>query len=347
MLLKKNRNMWTEEKLNDLMTTPSETLVEDVKKIKGDIMILGAGGKMGPTLAILAKKAIKKANINKRVIAVSRFSDSIARHVLESNDIEIIACDLMEEGVIDSLPDAENIIFMVGRKFGTVGDEILSWGMNTWLPVHVAKRFKKSNILAFSTGGVYGLAPVFDGGSIETDSISTTSGDYVMSAVGRERMFQYGAEKYGTKLFLYRLTYAVDLRYGVIYDIASSVINDKPISLKTSLFNCIWQGDANEIAIRGLLYADNPAVAMNITGPEAVSVKYVANIVGEMVGKTPTFVGEESIKSSIRNAGKSIETFGYPTVPVNTLIKWTVEWIQSGGRDLGKPTHFEEREGKY
>jgi len=182
--------MWTEEKLNDFMTTPSETLVEDVKKIKGDIMILGAGGKMGPTLAILAKNAIKKANINKRVIAVSRFSDPIAKNVLEKNDVEIIACDLMGEGVLDNLPDVENIIFMVGRKFGTVGDETLSWGMNTWLPVNVATRFKKSNILAFSTGGVYGLAPVFDGGSVETDSISTTSGDYVMSAVGRERMFQ-------------------------------------------------------------------------------------------------------------------------------------------------------------
>ncbi len=339
--------MWTEEKLNDLMTTPSETLVEDVKKIKGDIMILGAGGKMGPTLAILAKNAIKKANINKRVIAVSRFSDPIARSVLESNDIEIIACDLMEDGVIDKLPDVENVIYMVGRKFGTVGNEILSWGMNTWLPVEVAKRFKESNILVFSTGGVYGLTSVFDGGSIETDSISTTSGDYVMSAVGRERMFQFGSEKYGTKLFIYRLTYAIDLRYGVIHDIATRVINDEPISLKTSLFNCIWQGDANEIAIRGLLYADNPAVPMNITGPEAVSVRYVANVVGEMVGKKPSFIGEESVDSSIRNAGKSIETFGYPTVSVNTLIKWTVEWIRFGGRDLGKPTHFEERGGKY
>ncbi len=339
--------MWTEEKLNEVMSTPSEKLVEDIKKIKGDIMILGAGGKMGPTLAILAKNAIKKANLNKRVIAVSRFSDPIARDVLERNDVEIVACDLMEDGVIEQLPDVENVIYMVGRKFGTEKDVNLSWGMNTWLPVLVAERFKNSNILMFSTGGVYGLAPVFDGGSLETDNISSASGDYVMSAIGRERMFKFGSEKYGTKLFIYRLTYAIDLRYGVIYDIANRVINEKPISLKTSLFNCIWQGDANEIALRGLLHADNPAVTMNITGPEAVSVKYVAKTIGELVGKKPIFEGEESVQSSIRNAGKAIETFGYPTVAINTLIKWTVEWIQSGGRDLGKPTHFEEREGKY
>ena len=338
--------MWTEERLNELLTTPTDKLVEDVKKLSGDIMILGAGGKMGPTLAILAKNAIKKAGIDKKVIAVSRFSDPIAYKYLEDNDVEIISCDLLDVEALNALPDCENVIYMAGRKFGTDGSEYLTWAMNATLPAFVAYKFRKSRIVVFSSGNIYPIVPLTSGGCTEDDKVAPI-GEYAQSCLARERAFEYAAHQYGTPVFIYRLNFAVDLRYGVLYDVAKRIMDGEPISITTPCFNFIWQGTANEIAIRGLLHAAAPACKMNVTGPETVSIRYAANKIAKYLGKEATFVGEEQENAYLNNASRAMELFGYPEVSAETLIKWQAEYILDGGRTLDKPTHFEERKGSY
>ena len=339
--------MWTEEKLNEMLTTPSEKLVEDVAKIKGDIMVLGAGGKMGPTLCLLAKNAIKKAGIEKRVIAVSRFSDPIALKLLHDNDIETISADLLDHDSLNALSEVENIIFMAGRKFGTDGGtEYLTWAMNSTLPAFVAYKFRKSNIVVFSSGNIYPIIPLAKGGCTEDDNVVPV-GEYPMSVLARERAFEYAAQQYGTKVFIYRLNFAVDLRYGVLFDCAKKIMDGTPISLATPCFNFIWQGSANEIAIRGLLHCESPMKVMNVTGPETVSIKQASIKLGKYLGKEPVFEGEEGNTAYLANAGRAMETFGYPEVSAETLIRWQAEYILDGGRVIDKPTHFEERKGSY
>lgn len=339
--------MWTEEKLNEMLTAPSAKLIEDVKKIKGDIMVLGAGGKMGPTLCILAKNAIRAAGIEKKVIAVSRFSDPIALDYLHSNGVETISADLLDRDSLDALPEVENIIFMAGRKFGTDGGtEYLTWAMNATLPALVAYKFKKSNIVVFSSGNIYPIVPLAHGGCTEDEKVAPI-GEYAQSVLARERAFEYAANTYGTKVFIYRLNFAVDLRYGVIFDCAKKIIDGTPISLTTPCFNFIWQGTANEIAIRGLLHCTSPMNIMNVTGPETVSIKKASEKLGAYLGKEPVFEGEEGNTAYLNNASKAMETFGYPEVSAETLIRWQAEYILDGGRTVDKPTHFEERKGSY
>lgn len=338
--------MWTEEKLNELLTTPSEELISDMKKINGDIMILGAGGKMGPTLAVLAKNAIKAAGVEKRVIAVSRGSDKIATDLMKDNGIEVIAADLLDKEKLYALPEVENVIYMAGRKFGTDGNEWQTWAMNATLPAFVADKFKKSNIVVFSSGNIYPIVPLSSGGCTEKDKIGP-NGEYTMSCLARERAFEYAANTFGTKIFIYRLNFAVDLRYGVLFDVADSIMKGNPISLATPCFNFIWQGSANEIALRGLLHCESPVKVMNVTGPETVSIKKVALMLGEYLGKEPIFEGEPGNDAYLNDASQAMEIFGYPSVSANTLIKWQAEWLLDGGRTLGKPTHFEERKGSY
>ena len=338
--------MWDETKLDQLLTIPSERLLEDVAKIKGDIMILGAGGKMGPTLSLLAKKAVDQSGGNQRVIAVSRFTDPIATALLNDNGVETIPGDLMDMEFLNSLPDVENIIYMAGRKFGTDGQEHLTWAMNAWLPVYIAERFRHSNIVVFSSGNIYPMVPIQSGGADEQIS-PLPNGEYGMSCLGRERIFEHASHKWNTKVFLYRLNFAIDLRYGVLHDIASTIMAGKPVSVAMPVFNCIWQGDANEIAIRALLHTGAPAVKMNVTGPETVSVRYAAGELGRLLGKEVVFEGEEAENAVLNNAALSIKTFGYPSVALKTMLEWQAEWILSGGRALNKPTHFEERKGKY
>lgn len=339
--------MWTEEKLNEMLTTPSANLIEDVKKIKGDIMVLGAGGKMGPTLCILAKNAIRAAGIEKKVIAVSRFSDPVALDLLHSNGVETISADLLDRDNLEALPEVENIIFMAGRKFGTDGGtEYLTWAMNATLPALVAYKFKKSNIVVFSSGNIYPIVPLSHGGCSESEKVAPI-GEYAQSVLARERAFEYAAKEYGTKVFVYRLNFAVDLRYGVIFDCAKKIIDGTPISLTTPCFNFIWQGSANEIAIRGLLHCESPMRIMNVTGPETVSIKETSIKLGKYLGKEPVFEGEEGNTAYLNNAGLAMETFGYPDVSAETLIRWQAEYILDGGRTIDKPTHFEERKGSY
>lgn len=338
--------MWTEERLDTLLTNPSNALIEDMKKITGDIMILGAGGKMGPTLSLLAKRACKSAGITKRIIAVSRFSDPIVKKLLSDHQIEMISADLLKPGAIATLPKVENIIYMAGKKFGTNGSEYQTWAMNATVPSLVMEHFKDSRIVAFSTGNIYPKVAIYSGGATE-ETHPEPVGEYAMSSLSRERIFEYGANTYGTKLAIYRLNYAVDLRYGVLYDIAENIMNNRPISLESPCFNCIWQGDANEVAIRLLLHADSSVFRLNVTGPETIGVKETALKLAKKLGKEVSFVGEESSTAYLNNASKMTELFGYPTVSINTLIDWQAEWILSGGRSLGKPTHFEERKGNF
>lgn len=338
--------MWTEEKLDMLLTNPSDALVEDIAKIKGDIMVLGAGGKMGPTLCILAKNAIEKAGINKRVIAVSRFTDKIATELLHSHDVETISCDLLDIDKLRELPEVENVIYMAGRKFGTDGQEWQTWAMNSTLPAFVAEKFKNSNIVVFSSGNLYPIVPLSSGGCTEKDKPGPV-GEYAMSCLARERAFEYAANHYGTKIFIYRLNFAVDLRYGVLYDMADKILRGRPISVTTPVLNCIWQGSANEIAIRGLLHADSPAKIMNVTGPETLSIEKCAKMLGEYLGKEPIFEGTPGNDAYLNDASEAMEVFGYPLVSAKTLIRWQAQWLLDGGRGLGKPTHFEERKGSY
>lgn len=337
---------WTEERLDQLLTTPSAGMIEDIAKIKGDIMILGAGGKMGPTLATLAKNAVKAAGIEKRIIAVSRFSDPFAVKLLHSNDVETISVDLLAEGTMEKLPDVENIIYMAGRKFGTGDDASPTWAMNTSLPTLVTRRFKGANFVVFSTGNVYPMTSISSGGCTE-DVAPSPIGEYAMSSLGRERVFEYGVREYGSKALIYRLNYAVDLRYGVLYDLAAQILRGDAINLSTPSFNCVWQGYANEVAIRALLCAGSPVAHLNVTGPETVSVRYAAEMLGKYLGKTPVFTGAESDMAFLNNASRCMERFGYPSVGLNELIRWQAEWLLSGGRILNKPTHFEERAGKF
>jgi len=338
--------MWSEQKLDEMLTRPSAALVADMKKLDGDIMILGAGGKMGPTLAVLAQNAIAQAGTNARVIAVSRFSDPIAVKLLHDAGVETISADLMNAGQVAALPDVENIIYMAGRKFGTNGQEHMTWAMNACVPTIVASRFVKSRIVVFSSGNVYPMVPAYTGGCTE-ETRPMPNGEYGMSCLARERIFEHFAKEQGARVAIYRLNFAVDLRYGVLYDICSYIMNDLPVPLDMGCFHCIWQGDANEIAIRSLLHANGDVYTLNVTGPQTVPIKETAIKLAKLLGKEITFSGEPKETAFLSNAGKMFAAFGYPTISVDTLIEWQAEWILSGGRALNKPTHFEERGGTY
>jgi len=338
--------MWTEQKLDEMLTTPSRALINDVAKLEGDIMILGAGGKMGPTLAVLAKNAVTKAGTGARVIAVSRFSDPLAVKLLNESGVETISADLFDEKQVATLPAVENIIYMAGRKFGTNGQEHLTWAMNACVPTVVAKRFVDSRIVVFSSGNIYPMVPAHTAGCTE-DIRPMPNGEYGMSCLARERVFEHFAKQYGTKIAIYRLNFAVDLRYGVLFDLCQYIMNDLPVPLDMGCFHCIWQGDANEIAIRSLLHASDAPYILNVTGPQTVPIKETAEKLAKRLGKPVTFSGETRGTAFLSNAGKMFATFGYPTVSVDTLIEWQADWILSGGRTLDKPTHFEERGGTY
>lgn len=338
---------WNEETLNEMLTTPSQGLIADMRQLEGDIMVLGAGGKMGPDICILAARAAKMAGIKKTIYAVSRFSDKVAAKRLEDEGVTVIATDLMKEGALENLPDCRNIIFMAGRKFGTKGSEYLTWGMNSWLPCMTAKRYAKSNIVVFSSGNLYPKVPTCSGGATEEVN-PLPVGEYPMSCLARERAFEYAAKTLGTNVCIMRLNYAIDLRYGVLHDIAQTIIAGKPIDLAAMpSFNCIWQKDANEAALRLLLHTSPEMNIVNVTGPETAGVKRTAQMIAKALGKEVSFTGEEADTAYLNNAGKMFRMFGYPTASLDTLIEWQAQWLLSGGRSLGKPTHFEERNGNY
>lgn len=338
--------MLTESMLDEMLSRPSAAVIKDMKTLSGDIMIIGAGGKVGPTLAVMAKRAVKEAGLDKRVIAVSRFSDPFAANALAQAGVEMIRCDLTNPDEIRALPKVKNIVYMLGRKFGTTGNAHETWMTNVCIPAYVTGHFGDARYVVFSTGNVYPFTDVALGGSIETDAPDPV-GEYAMSCLGRERVFENAAKQYGASVLIYRLNYAIDLRYGVLCDMANSILSEKPISLRSPAFNCVWQGYANEVALRSLLHTSEAVEYLNVTGPETVSVVRAAEALGALLGKKPLYEGEKTDKALLSNAGKCMKLFGYPSVSVSEMISMQANWLLSGGRLLNKPTHFEERKGKF
>lgn len=334
------------ELLERELLQPSDALIDDMATLKGDIVLLGVAGKMGPSMARLAREASDRAGVKRRVIGVSRFSEPHSKAELEAHGVETIVADLLNEDDLASLPEAPNILYLAGTKFGTTGKESFTWAMNAYLPGRVAERYKKSRIVAFSTGNVYPFSPVTEGG-VSEDQPASPVGEYGQSCLGRERVFQYFCTRYTIPTLIYRLNYAIDLRYGVLLEIAKAVVDERPIDLTTGFVNVIWQGDANEIAIRSLLHCEVPAKILNVTGPETVSVKWVAQQFGALLGKTPRFMGEVQSTALLSNASLAHKMFGYPRVTLRHMIDMTARWLELGGNTLNKPTHFQEREGKF
>jgi len=338
--------MKTIEELELKLAQPSEALINDLAKVEGDIVILGVGGKMGPSMARLAANAIREGGLSKRVIGVSRFSNAEAKLELEAAGVETISCDLLNDEQLKSLPNFDNVIYMAGNKFGTTGNEHFTWAMNTYLPGRVAEKYKDSRIVVFSSGNIYPFTPVSSGGANEAVNPEPL-GEYAQSCLGRERIFEYHSHKYGTPMVMYRLNYAIDMRYGVLLELAKAINEGRAINLSMGFANVIWQGDANSMALRCLTECSSPPSIVNITGPETMSIRWAANEFAKRIGKEALFEGTESETALLNNASKSHQLFGYPSVSLLQMIDWTAEWVQQGGATWNKPTHFQERKGKF
>ncbi len=331
------------EAVEEFMTAPSAELVADLAATPGDIMVLGVGGKMGPTLARMAKRAAP----SKRVIGVARFSEPGLREALNGVGVETIPADLLDRSAIEALPKAANIVFMAGRKFGATGNVPLTWAMNVHVPAMVAEVFRESRIVAFSTGCVYPFVPVDGGGATEEVAPVPPSGDYANSCVGRERMFEYFSALHGTPGRLFRLNYAIDMRYGVLHDVGRKVRDAEPIDLSMGHVNVIWQGDANSVALRCLARATTPTSPINVTGLETIEIRHLAAEFGRLLGRTPQLTGKEAPTGWLNDASRMAREFGPPAVPLSAMIEWTADWLQRDMKSLNKPTHYEVRDGQY
>lgn len=334
------------EELEDRLSEPTPYLVEAMRALKGDVIILGAGGKMGPTLTRMVSRAADEAGGGRKVTAVSRFSLPREKEKLDRLGIQTIAANLLDPVALEGLPECPLVIYMAGMKFGATGNEPLTWAMNTFLPGMVCRKFSSSRIAAFSTGNVYGLSPAMRGGSRESDSLAP-QGEYAMSCLGRERMFQHFSQTLNLPTVILRLNYAVELRYGVLTDIAAKVWRGDAVDVAMGCFNVLWQRDANAMAIAALLQADSPATILNLAGPEVLSVRSVAQQFGQIMGREPIINGAEASDALLGNAQAVYQYFGYPTVNAGQLIEWTARWVMQGGESLGKPTHFESRDGRF
>ena len=332
--------------LEELLSEPPEGVVRVMRELRGDILILGVGGKMGPTLARMAKRGSDRARVPRRVIGASRFSSPALGDQLHAWGILTAHCDLLDADSLAKLPDAENVLFMAGMKFGSTGLEWQTWAINTFLPGLVAKRYRDSRIVVFSTGNVYGLSPVGKGGSREEDALNP-SGEYAMSCVGRERIFEHFSRANGTKMTVIRLNYASELRYGVLLDIAERVHTGQPLTLSMGYLNTIWQAEASAMSLASLAEASSPPNVINITGPELLRVRSVAEEFGKQLGKPVQFEGAESNDALLSNASKAYGLFGRPRVDSQQMIVWIANWVKRNGATLAKPTHFEDRAGNF
>lgn len=336
----------TEAELEERLSRPSAADVEFMRELEGDLLILGVAGKMGPSLARRARRAADEAGVRKRIVGVARFSNPRVREELESAGVETICADLLDEEQLQALPELPNVIYMAARKFGTTGNEYLTWALNTYLPGRVAERFRRSRIVAFSSGNVYPLVPIAHGGPTEATPPDPV-GEYAQSVLGRERMFEYFSARYGTPVTLLRLNYAIDLRYGVLVDIALKVYQRQPVNLAMGQVNVIWQGDANSVALRAFRLCQSPPAVLNVTGPETVSVRSLAWKFARRFGVEPIFEGTEAPTALLSDASLCHRLFGYPEVTLEQMIEWVAEWIRAGGVLWNKPTHFEVRDGSF
>lgn len=341
------RALLTVEDLEDELSLPTEGVLETLRRVDGDVMVLGAGGKMGPTLARMVRRGMDLlGQTNRRVIAVSRFSSVRDAEELTRHGVEVVRCDLLDRAAVAALPDVPNVIFMAGQKFGTSDAPELTWVMNTLVPAVVAERYAGSRMVVFSTGCVYPLASVAGGGSREGDALGPP-GDYANSCVGRERVCAHFSKVNGTPMLLYRLSYAIDLRYGVLMDVAQKVWRGEPVDVTMGYANVIWQGDANARAIQCLERVASPAVALNVTGLERVSIRELARAFGQRLGRTVEITGQEAEAAWLFDASLSYEWFGPPRVTLEEMLEATAAWVLAGGGTLGKPTHFEVRDGAF
>lgn len=336
----------SETELEDRLSEPSPAAIKALQALESDLLILGVGGKMGPTLARMAARALADIGSPFQVIGVARFNQPGLREKLEGWSVKTIACNLLDRAALAGLPDSSNVIFMAGQKFGATGQAAQTWAMNSYLPALVAERFSAARTVVFSTGNVYPLTSVVQSGSVESDPPNPV-GEYAMSCLGRERIFEYFSLTRGLRCAIMRLNYAIDLRYGVLLDIAQKVKNQRPIDLGMGAANVIWQGDANAQALALLDHCNTPPFIINITGPETVSVQRVAERFGKLLGVAPIFTGAEASTALLNNAAQAQALFGYPRVSLQQMVEWTAAWVQMEGTTLNKPTLFETRDGKF
>jgi nucleoside-diphosphate-sugar epimerase len=334
------------EQLEEMLSEPTPRVVEVLAGLDGDLMLLGAGGKMGPTLARMARRAFDQAHISRRVIGVARFSEDGLEERLQKHGVQTIRCDLLDPEQLARLPEVPNVLAMVGMKFGATGQEARTWAVNAFLPGLICHRFRRARIVAFSTGNVYGLTPVALGGSVETDPLAPV-GEYALSAVGRERIYEHFSRTLGIPMALLRLNYATELRYGVLVDLAQKIHAGKPVDLGMGHLNAIWQADANAAALCAFAHVASPPLVVNIAGPELLSVRRLGEQIGRLLGMPVTFTGSASADALLSNAQLGHCLFGYPRVGVAQMLQWVADWVKRGGALLGKPTHFEARDGKF
>lgn len=332
--------------LDHKLSEPAPDVIEAVGKLSGDLLILGAGGKIGPSLTQMAARAIRESGVERKLFGVSAVFDDRARRKLESLGVKTIKTDLLAPGALDKLPEAANVIYMCGQKFGSTGAEWFTWGINVLLAGLAAGRYRDSRIVAYSSGNIYPFVPVSSGGAVESTPPAPV-GEYAMSCLGRERMFDYYSETNKTKVLHFRLNYAAELRYGILLDVAEKVRQGLPVDVTMGNVNVAWQGYVNAVTLRCLALADSPPRVLNVTGPETVSIRWLATRFGELLGKPPKIVGEEAPNVLLSNAAQCHKLFGYPQISVETLVEWVAQWVTSGGETLGKPTHYETRDGKF
>ncbi|QDT43448.1 hypothetical protein Pan241w_35480 [Gimesia alba] len=334
------------EQLDELLSRPTPRVIQALKQTEGDLILLGIAGKMGPTLARMIIRADEAAGIQRRILGVSRFSDESSRQPLEDLGIETIKGDLLDTEFINSLPDVPNVIYMAGMKFGATGNESLTWAMNTYLPSLVCNKYRNSRITAFSTGNIYGLVPASGQGSVETDKPDPV-GEYAMSCLGRERMFEHFSRTLKIPMTIIRLNYATECRYGVLVDLALQVYQEQTIDISMGYVNVIWQGDANAMTLCALPDGTSPPFNLNVAGPQILKVREICEQFGTLFGKHPKFTGTEAEDALLNNGRYGHQRYGAPLVEVEQIIGWIADWIQNERPLLGKPTHFESRSGKF
>ncbi len=335
----------SEVELEQWLSEPTEAVVETMRRLDGDIIFLGVAGKMGPSLARMARRASDSAGKKRRIIGVARFSQG-GQKQLEEHGIETIRCDLLDEQQVAQLPDIANVVMMTGMKFGASGNSSLTWAMNDYAPMLMCSKFRRSRIVAFSTGNVYGHTTPASGGSVESEALAPV-GEYAMSAVGRERLLEHFSRTWNIPMAILRLNYACDLRYGVMVDIATRILADEPVDVSMGYFNTIWQGDANAMTLRAFDLLQSPPHVLNMTGPEIMAIRDVAQRLAQRMGRTVRFTGSEGERALLSNASYGYGLWGKPQMSADQLLDAVAQWTGGGGRLLGKPTHFEARDGKF